>query len=260
MYNTNGAEILFDSQEFEAKGTKKMSSNPTDWYDIIDDLRPDWNRRILAAAQRQPGSRRASTSSSVSGATFALGRRLAVGRSSGSNSRRSNSSAAAADYNGYLAAVRNMGTDLEELMMMEAMRQSLQDEQDRINRESAAAAAAAMAASSAQSASTTASPSTSTAGATSSSTTVGSDRQLSSSSSTATSSTAQGVAAMLGDDEYDQDSLVSDDEESDEDTPAQLHNQAIRYRNITGSRSGQMAADLSPKHRVGETANPTETL
>jgi len=153
-----------------------------------------------------------------------------------------------------------MGTDLEELMMMEAMRQSLQDEQDRINRESAAAAAAATAASSAQGASATASPSTSSAGATSSSTTVGSDRQLSSSFSTAASSTAQGVAAMLGDDEYDQDSLASDDEDSDEDTPAQLHNRTIRYRNIAGSRPRQMPADLSPKHRVEETDNPTEAL
>lgn len=96
---------------------------------MLDDLRPDWNRRILAA--RQPGSRRASTSSSMSGATFALGRRLA-GRQ-GSGSRRSNSSAAA-EY-GYLTAMRHMGTDLEELMIIEAMRQSIQDEHERQARE-----------------------------------------------------------------------------------------------------------------------------
>ncbi|GJJ76905.1 hypothetical protein EMPS_09264 [Entomortierella parvispora] len=259
--SSNSMERAPDQSPSSPSSRRRSTSHKSPDVVAADDLRPDWNRRILAAAQRQPGSRRASTSSSVSGATFALGRRLAAGRSSGSNSRRSNSSAAAADYNGYLAAVRNMGTDLEELMMMEAMRQSLQDEQDRINRESAAATAAAAAASSAQQvANTTASPSTSSAGAASSSTTVSSDRQLSSSASTANSSTAQGVAVMLGDDEYDQDSLISDDEDSDEDTPAQLQNRAIRYRNIAGSRSGQMPVDLSPKHRVEETANPTEAL
>lgn len=41
--------------------------------------------------------------------------------------------------------MRNMGTDLEELMIMEAMRQSLQDEEERLAREAAAAATTAAA-------------------------------------------------------------------------------------------------------------------
>ncbi|KAF9091822.1 SNF1-interacting protein, partial [Mortierella sp. GBA35] len=132
-----------DSQNPSSPSTRRRStSHKSPEVVAADDLRPDWNRRILAAAQRQPGSRRASTSSSVSNSTFALGRRLAVGRQ-GSSSRRSNSTAAAGEYNGYLAAMRNMGTDLEELMIMEAMRQSLQDEEERQAREAAATAAAA---------------------------------------------------------------------------------------------------------------------
>ncbi|KAG0071234.1 SNF1-interacting protein [Linnemannia elongata] len=134
-----------DSQSVSSPSTRRRStSHKSPEVVSADDLRPDWNRRILAAAQRQPGSRRASTSSSVSNSTFALGRRLAVGRQ-GTGSRRSNSTAAAQDYNGYLSAMRNMGTDLEELMIMEAMRQSLQDEEERLAREAAAAATTAAA-------------------------------------------------------------------------------------------------------------------
>ncbi|KAF9149503.1 SNF1-interacting protein [Linnemannia schmuckeri] len=130
-----------DAQSPSSPSTRRRStSHKSPEVVAADDLRPDWNRRILAAAQRQPGSRRASTSSSVSNSTFALGRRLAVGRQ-GTSSRRSNSTAAAQDYNGYLSAMRHMGTDLEELMIMEAMRQSLQDEEERLAREAAAAAA-----------------------------------------------------------------------------------------------------------------------
>ncbi|KAK3811153.1 MAG: hypothetical protein J3Q66DRAFT_351162 [Benniella sp.] len=118
---------------------RRSTSHKSPEVVTADDLRPDWNRRILAAVQRQqPGSRRASTSSPVSNATFGLGRRLAAGRQ-GTSSRRSNSSTAASEYNGYITAMRNMGTDLEELMIMEAMRQSLQDEQERQAREAAAA-------------------------------------------------------------------------------------------------------------------------
>ncbi|KAG0087564.1 SNF1-interacting protein [Podila epicladia] len=120
-----------DTQTSPTSSRRRSTSHKHPEVVAADDLRPDWNRRILAA--RQPGSRRASTSSSVSGATFALGRRLA-GRQ-GSGSRRSNS-AAAAEY-GYLSAMRHMGTDLEELMIIEAMRQSIQDENERQAREAA---------------------------------------------------------------------------------------------------------------------------
>ncbi|KAG0353845.1 SNF1-interacting protein [Podila minutissima] len=120
-----------DTQASPSSNRRRSTSHKNPEVVAADDLRPDWNRRILAA--RQPGSRRASTSSSVSGATFALGRRLA-GRQ-GSGSRRSNS-AAVAEY-GYLSAMRHMGTDLEELMIIEAMRQSIQDENERQAREAA---------------------------------------------------------------------------------------------------------------------------
>ncbi|KAF9335610.1 SNF1-interacting protein [Podila minutissima] len=120
-----------DTQASPSSNRRRSTSHKNPEVVAADDLRPDWNRRILAA--RQPGSRRASTSSSVSGATFAFGRRLA-GRQ-GSGSRRSNS-AAAAEY-GYLSAMRHMGTDLEELMIIEAMRQSIQDENERQAREAA---------------------------------------------------------------------------------------------------------------------------
>ncbi|KAG0048217.1 SNF1-interacting protein [Gryganskiella cystojenkinii] len=289
--HTAGTSMSFsssnNSMERGADGTspsspssrRRSTSHKSPDVVAADDLRPDWNRRILAAAQRQPGSRRASTSSSVSGATFALGRRLATGRSgaggSGSNSRRSNSSAAAADYNGYLTAMRNMGTDLEELMMMEAMRQSLQDEQDRIARETVAAATAAQAASRA---SATAAAAAATAADTASS--IADSRAVSSTGNTSSSvsdrtsppsssSTARGVAAMLDpnqdNDDGDVDSFTSsrsDDVTSDDDTPAQLHNRAIRYRGISGSRTGQHPVDISPKHRVdgASSSQPTETL
>ncbi|KAG0349510.1 hypothetical protein BG004_005172 [Podila humilis] len=152
---------------------RRSTSHKSSEVVAADDLRPDWNRRILAAAQRQAGSRRASTSSSVvGGATFALGRRLAgnggrhqgggSGSGSGSGSRRSNSAAAAAEYNGYLTAMRHMGTDLEELMIIEAMRQSIQDEHDRQAREAASTAAAAVTTTTAAAATGTEEPSATT--------------------------------------------------------------------------------------------------
>ncbi|KAF9930826.1 SNF1-interacting protein [Linnemannia zychae] len=142
--STTSLERGVDSHQSPTSSAARRRSTSHKSPEVVaaDDLRPDWNRRILATAQRQPGSRRASTSSSVSGSTFALGRRLAVGRQ-GASSRRSNSTAAAQEYHGYLSAMRNMGTDLEELMIMEAMRQSLQDEEERLAREAAAGAAAA---------------------------------------------------------------------------------------------------------------------
>ncbi|KAF9930794.1 SNF1-interacting protein [Modicella reniformis] len=121
---------------------RRSTSHKSPEVVTADELRPDWNRRILAAAQRQTGSRRSSNPSPMSNTAFSLGRRLAAGRQ-GTSSRRSNSSTAAADYNGYLTAMREMGTDLEELMIMEAMRLSLQDEQERQAREAAATTAAA---------------------------------------------------------------------------------------------------------------------
>ncbi|KAF9088686.1 SNF1-interacting protein [Mortierella sp. AD031] len=251
-----------DSQNPSSPSTRRRStSHKSPEVVAADDLRPDWNRRILAAAQRQPGSRRASTSSSVSNSTFALGRRLAVGRQ-GSSSRRSNSTAAAGEYNGYLAAMRNMGTDLEELMIMEAMRQSLQDEEERQAREAAATAAAAAGSGTGAAASAGTGGSSSGAGTSPSSPTgqsqgrgrsglgrhVDMARTGGSSGSPATghsrsstvSSSVQGSASVpvLALSRSDNDSLESlsdngDDTESDqEDSPALLDNRAIRYAQV----------------------------
>ncbi|KAF9909999.1 SNF1-interacting protein [Linnemannia zychae] len=254
-----------DSQSPSSPSTRRRStSHKSPEVVAADDLRPDWNRRILAAVQRQPGSRRASTSSSAN-STFALGRRLAVGRQ-GSNSRRSNSTAAAQEYNGYLSAMRNMGTDLEELMIMEAMRQSLQDEEERLAREAAASNTAGAggaggsdaAAASGGQGSSPSSPSqqgrghsqgqrqgTRGAGRNGEATRVGGGPSLSAtghSRSSTLSSTAHGgstsAVPALAPNRSDNDSLESmsgrdDDSDSDqEDSPALLDNRAIRYAQV----------------------------
>ncbi|KAG0377584.1 SNF1-interacting protein [Mortierella sp. AD032] len=260
-----------DSQSPSSPSTRRRStSHKSPEVVAADDLRPDWNRRILAAVQRQPGSRRASTSSSVSNSTFALGRRLAAGRQ-GSSSRRSNSTTAAQDYNGYLSAMRNMGTDLEELMIMEAMRQSLQDEEERLAREAAASSAATAAGRAGGSSananggqgSSPSSPSqqalgrgqgqgqgtrgagrngdVARVGAASSSSVIGHSR----SSSTAHGDSTLAVPALTLC-RSDNDSLESlsarDDADSDsdqEDSPALLDNRSIRYAqvNLPGGRT-----------------------
>ncbi|KAF9121295.1 SNF1-interacting protein [Mortierella sp. 14UC] len=267
-----------DSQSSSSPSTRRRStSHKSPEVVAADDLRPDWNRRILAAVQRQPGSRRASTSSSVSNSTFALGRRLAVGRQ-GSSSRRSNSTAAAQEYNGYLSAMRNMGTDLEELMIMEAMRQSLQDEEERLAREAAASGTAAAggaggsdaAAASGEQGSSPTSPTqqghgrvqgqgqgtrgtgqngeVARVGGGSSSSVTGHSRTSTLSSTAHGGSTSAVPALALN--RSDNDSLESlsgrddDDSESDQDdSPALLDNRAIRYAqvNLPGGRSAVVA-------------------
>ncbi|CAG8481880.1 18335_t:CDS:2 [Gigaspora rosea] len=104
-----------------------------------DQIRPDWTSRVLQQPLRQPpGARRPTPAASSSS------RRIVVRPQGGNNNTLVNSSttpprrpnlppAAAAEYGGYLAAMR-MGTDLEELMVMEAIRLSLL-EQERERRE-----------------------------------------------------------------------------------------------------------------------------
>ncbi|KAF9112385.1 SNF1-interacting protein [Mortierella sp. AM989] len=264
--SSNSIERTSEAQHPSSSSNRRRStSHKSSEVVTADELRPDWNRRILATAQRQPGSRRASTSSSVSNATFALGRRLAASRQGGSNSRRSNSSTAAADYNGYLTAMRNMGTDLEELMIMEAMRQSLQDEHDRQARETAAASAAA------SNSNTNVNPS-----ATPQSSEPSAGRGQSSSRSPLSSpvvppSTSSSSSDMVHDPAQssrsrgeggDTSSLASgsedgQDTDSEQDTPELLHNRAIRFAAVpiptpTSTESGM------PKHRAqgGPTSSP----
>ncbi|KAI8603293.1 hypothetical protein EDD21DRAFT_369509 [Dissophora ornata] len=289
--SNNSIERAAETQTPSSPSTRRRStSHKSPEVVTADELRPDWNRRILAAAQRQPGSRRASTSSSMN-ATFALGRRLAVGRQGGSSSRRSNSSAAAADYSGYLTAMRNMGTDLEELMIMEAMRQSLQDEHDRQAREAAASAASAStsasgASTSAAAAATALNSNTSTIGIAGANARIhpivvspsgqgfrsgtgrirgGSRSPLSSpiappSTSSSSSNTAQGVsqgsrARSEGGDSASLTSTTDDGPESepdsDQDAPELLHNRAIRFAAVPIPAPNSIETGM-PKHRVRE--------
>ncbi|KAG0203561.1 SNF1-interacting protein [Mortierella sp. GBA30] len=275
--SSNSIERSPDTQNPSSPSTRRRStSHKSPEVVSADELRPDWNRRILAAAQRQAGSRRASTSSSMTNATFALGRRLAVGRQTGSGSRRSNSSAAAADYNGYLSAMRSMGADLEELMIMEAMRQSLQDEHDRQTREAAAADEANATGASSNSTTTTYSeanprsraqsrsgeggghgmgteggsrdtnaPSSSTEAITPSpSMTRGGPAT---SSSTMTTTTTRNERSGETGNEMSSSSSTSEPESDQDESPAILQNRAIRYAPVTiPARSTPV--ESAPKH------------
>lgn len=226
---------------------------------LIDDLRPDWNRRILAAAQRQPSSRRASTSSN---ATFGLGRRWAAGRQAGTSSRRSNSSAAAGDYNGYLAAMRNMGADLEELMIMEAMRQSLQDEQDRQAREASTTATADSPLQVSQRSRTESGSGTDDGSRASRGSSSPSSATVDQAGSSSLARVAQASSPIRNEQCQDTDSEASmSDPESDQDAPALLHNRAIRYASATIPARPTPVEASTPKHRTQEGATqPSEAV
>ncbi|KAI7819489.1 hypothetical protein BC939DRAFT_262011 [Gamsiella multidivaricata] len=280
MSNSSSSNSIERTPEIQSPSSpsvrRRSTSHKSSEVVTADELRPDWNRRILAAAQRQPGSRRASTSSTMN-ATFALGRRLAVGRQ-GTTSRRSNSSAAAADYNGYLTVMRNMGTDLEELMIMEAMRQSLQDEHDRLAREAAAASATNAGAASGNAAgnANALSPGLgSRSGGTERAQTTITRSPLSSplappSTSFSTPTTAQGgprgTRARRDGDGHDDSSSSSRSEnesgsESDQDRPELLHNRAIRFAAVPIPRPTAVETTGGPKHRPQEEAtNSPETV
>ncbi|KAF9942926.1 hypothetical protein BGZ67_009384 [Mortierella alpina] len=264
--SNNSIERGPDGQTPSSPSTRRRStSHKSPEVVSADDLRPDWNRRILAAAQRQPGSRRASTSSSMTNATFGLGRRWAAGRQAGSNSRRSNSSAAAGDYSGYLTAMRNMGADLEELMIMEAMRQSLQDEQDRQARE-ASTTATADSPSQVSQRSRTESGSGTEDGSRASRASRGSSTPSSATVDQAGSSSlareAQVTSPIRNEQGPDSDSEASISEpESDQDSPALLHNRAIRYASATIPARPSPVEASTPKHRAQEGATqPSEAV
>ncbi|KAF9947394.1 hypothetical protein BGZ70_002697, partial [Mortierella alpina] len=263
--SNNSIERGPDGQTPPSPSTRRRStSHKSPEVVSADDLRPDWNRRILAAAQRQPGSRRASTSSS--NATFGLGRRWAAGRQAGSNSRRSNSSAAAGDYTGYLAAMRNMGADLEELMIMEAMRQSLQDEQDRQAREASTTATADSPSQVSQRSRTESGSGTddgSRASRVSRSSSTPSSATVEQAGSSSLAREAQAATSPIRHERgQDSDSEASISEpESDPDSPALLHNRAIRYASATIPARPTPVETSTPKHRAQEGATqPSEAV
>ncbi|KAF9898585.1 hypothetical protein BX616_003844 [Lobosporangium transversale] len=265
--SNNSVERTESQNPSSLPARRRSTSHKSPEVVTADEIRPDWNRRILVASQRQPGSRRASTSSSVSNATFALGRRLA-GQRNGSNSRRSNSSAAAADYSGYLTAMRNMGADLEELMIMEAMRQSLQDEHDRQAREAAAASSSnGSTPSSSPNGSNTTDPSrrpqgrdTLRSGSSrrSQSGAVMTSSPLSSppappSTISSSSTVARPRASSLTSGPSDEDQDAESETDSDQDTPGLLHNRAIRFATVTPIPASSLETGGGmPKHRPQE--------
>ncbi|CAG8562058.1 5502_t:CDS:2 [Ambispora gerdemannii] len=86
--------------------------------DVVTSGKPDWaTRASIQPTRGQQGSRRSSASTPNSTPS----RRLTV--------------RSAAEYGGYLAAMRSMGTDLEELMIMEAIRLSILEQEERERRE-----------------------------------------------------------------------------------------------------------------------------
>ncbi|CAG8488400.1 11063_t:CDS:2, partial [Scutellospora calospora] len=122
----------------DGKARRRSISHKDSEVVTTDQIRPDWAARVLQQPLRQPPGARRPSPAAPSGSS----RRIVV-RPGGGNPtfvtsttppRRTNPPpTAAAEYGGYLAAMR-MGTDLEELMVMEAIRLSLL-EQDRERRE-----------------------------------------------------------------------------------------------------------------------------
>ncbi|CAG8578812.1 4895_t:CDS:2 [Diversispora eburnea] len=122
----------------DGKARRKSVSHKNPDVVTTDQIRPDWAMRTLQPARQSPGARRPSTTTSTS-------RRVLVRPSGGNNyvssntppARRNNPSTIGApppaEYGGYWAM--RMGTDLEELMVMEAIRLSLMEQDERGRRE-----------------------------------------------------------------------------------------------------------------------------
>ncbi|ORY93910.1 hypothetical protein BCR43DRAFT_526338 [Syncephalastrum racemosum] len=90
---------------------------------LIDHVRPDWNKHL--APNPRAASRR--NSESNEGASRSFLRTTPIFTRPG----RSASSAASTEYNHYLGAMRDMNMDLEEFMVMEAIRMSLAEQEER---------------------------------------------------------------------------------------------------------------------------------
>ncbi|KAF9178952.1 hypothetical protein BGZ51_007352 [Haplosporangium sp. Z 767] len=169
--------------------------------------------------------------------------------------------------------MRNMGADLEELMIMEAMRQSLQDEHDRQTREAAATSAttttAATLTATTQNQSTQDSESRSrtgtengAAGGSSSErlvvTATPRERSGHSSDSPLSSTTVHGTMSIERDDDVDSLTSGSDDGPgSESDSDQEMVNRAIRYANVPIPASTPV--ERTRKHQAQEGSTPTTT-
>lgn len=119
----------------DGKPRRKSVSHKNPDVVTTDQIRPDWAARVLQQPPRQLPTPRRPTNTSPS-------RRIMVRPGGGgstyvtssTNSSRRNNQPTGGEYGGYLAAMR-MGTDLEELMVMEAIRLSLLEQEERERRE-----------------------------------------------------------------------------------------------------------------------------
>ncbi|KAI7884880.1 hypothetical protein K492DRAFT_157777 [Lichtheimia hyalospora FSU 10163] len=89
---------------------------------LVDHVRPNWHRTHATSATSSSNSRRSST----------LLRTVPTGynHQHGPRSNRSASSATASEYNHFLSTMRGMDMDLEEWMVMEAIRRSLAEQEN----------------------------------------------------------------------------------------------------------------------------------
>lgn len=106
---------------------------------ILDHVRPDWNKVTTpapnparAASRRNSASAGAGGGGSGGGAGGASSRSNNLLRATGILTRpgRSASSAAATQYNQYLTNMRDINMDLEDWMVMEAVRLSLAEQEE----------------------------------------------------------------------------------------------------------------------------------
>ncbi|KAG0168024.1 SNF1-interacting protein [Apophysomyces sp. BC1021] len=100
---------------------------------LVDHVRPDWNKSLTLPKSARSASRRNSASAGQSSSRSFL-RTTAVGPLF-TRAGRSASSAASTEYNHFLSTIRDMNMDLEEWMVMEAVRLSLAEQEERERQE-----------------------------------------------------------------------------------------------------------------------------
>ncbi|KAI9299798.1 hypothetical protein BJ944DRAFT_244829 [Cunninghamella echinulata] len=118
-HSTGGARHTTSGVSDERKPRRKSVSHSHPDVVLIDHIRPHWNKPIVSSTR---SSRRNSLTNTSSPGRNLLRVVTRPGRSA--------SSAASTEYNQYLANVRDMNMDLEEWMVMEAIRLSLAEHEE----------------------------------------------------------------------------------------------------------------------------------
>ncbi|CAO3642155.1 unnamed protein product [Cunninghamella blakesleeana] len=116
---STGARHTTSGVSDERKPRRKSVSHTHPDVVLIDHIRPHWNKPAVSSTRSSRRNSLTNTSSSPRNLLRVVTR---PGRSA--------SSAASTEYNQYLANVRDMNMDLEEWMVMEAIRLSLQEHDD----------------------------------------------------------------------------------------------------------------------------------